>query len=108
MKREDIIALFTPTLPRVLYGWYAEGNEPVRPYAVLNFAYANSFYADNVNFLDVEHWQLDLITDKKQEEIEASIEDAFKGAEITYEKRESSSVGEYYRVYYLFTTTTYK
>lgn len=104
MDRKELIALLKPSVPTILYGWYEEGNEPKRPYAVLNYIYSNEFYADNKVAFKFDNWQLDLISDTKREDIEQAIEQLLDDAEIPYVKRESSSEGNYIRVYYTLST----
>ncbi len=104
MDRKDLISLLKPVIPTVLYGWYCEGNEPKRPYGVLNYLYPDFVYADNIPIIEFHNWQLDFIADRKSESIEKQIEQLFRDNQIIFNKREDSSVGNYVRVIYSITT----
>lgn len=107
MNRKDIIGLFDDGVSTV-YGWYEQGQEPKRPYRVLHYLDNPDFSADNLPYLPRSRWQLDLVTDKKSEAIEASTESALLARGIRFSKYEDLNdeaiVSRRIQVSYRFTT----
>lgn len=87
MNRKDIIGLFNDGVQTV-YGWYEQGQEPKRPYRILHYLNNQDFSADNIPYVPVSQWQLDLVTDKKDEPLEALTENALLSNGIRFSKTE--------------------
>lgn len=87
MNRKDIIGLFDDGVPTV-YGWYEQGQEPKRPYRVLHYLNNPDFSADNEAYVPRSQWQLDLVTDHKDEATEKSTEMALLDKGIRFSKTE--------------------
>lgn len=58
--------------------------EPKAPYLVYLFAYDGDFMADNINFLDVDNFQVELYTEKKDLAAEAKVKDKLKEMQLPY------------------------
>ena len=87
MRREDIISCFEDGINTV-YGWYEQGNEPKRPFRVLHYLSSQGMNADDTRYYPVDRWQLDLVTDKKDEDAETSTETALLARGLVFSKTE--------------------
>lgn len=107
MNRKDIIALFDDGIPTV-YGWYEQGHELKRPYRILHYLNNQDFSADNEAYLLRDRWQLDLVTDRKDEASEKSTERALQSRGLRFSKTEDlqdvAVVERRVQVSYRFTT----
>lgn len=104
MKQEDLIGLFSDGV-KTVYGWYAQGQEPKRPYRVLNYLHDNNLNADNRCYVPVDRWQLDLVTDFRDEDLEKATQNAFESAGIGWSKtQEPDAADGRIRMIYRFNT----
>ena len=104
MRQREIIALFDDEV-KTVYGWYAQGQEPERPYRVLNYLNSNGMDADNIRYCPVDRWQLDLITDKRDEDLEKFTEEALLNAGLNFSKtQEPDAADQRIRMIYRFNT----
>lgn len=79
-----------------------EDNPPPKPpYIIYLFTNRDDFYADNRNYVDIENYQVELYTTKKDIASELLIENKLKELEIPYSKFETKieSEGLYQIVY---------
>ena len=105
MRRSELIPLISSIGIKTVYGWYEQGQEPKRPYAVLNFLDSADVAADNINYMPRERWQVDLITSRRDEALEKALQDALRDGGLFYSKtQEADSVDGYVRMIYRFTT----
>lgn len=66
------------------------GNEvPKPPYLVYLFAYSSDFMADNTNYVEINNFQVELYTVKKDLESEALVQNKLKELELPYSKVET-------------------
>lgn len=61
---------------------------PSPPFLVYLFSYSNDLIADNINYVDVSYFQVELYTDKKDLMSEKKVEDKLKEIELPYFKQE--------------------
>lgn len=62
---------------------------PPIPYTVITFDYSDDVMAENMNFLDVGKYMLELYNDKKDPLTEKQVENVLKGMKLPYHKSES-------------------
>lgn len=67
----------------------ADNPPPEPPYIAYLFTTDEDFLADNKNYVDIENYQIELYTDKKDIASETLIQNKFKELEIVYEKFET-------------------
>lgn len=61
---------------------------PLPPYLVYLYSYSSDLVADNVNYVDIENFQIELYTVKKDLASEKLVQDKLKELELPYEKSE--------------------
>ena len=61
---------------------------PLPPYLVYLYSYSGDLIADNTNYVDIENFQIELYTDKKDLASEKMVQDKLKELELPYEKTE--------------------
>ena len=86
MDRRDLMDVLDGTGIPAIYGWWEQGNEPQRPYLVLNYCYDDPFCADNARLVEHDRWQVDLVTSRKDESSESSLEAALETAGLMWTK----------------------
>lgn len=84
MSRKGILAAVRASGIKAIFGWYEPGNEPKKPYAVLNHVGDDQLFADNVCFFETPLWQLDVITALSDTESVKKVKDSLTGAGIAY------------------------
>ena len=86
MKQEELYTLLKSTgLPTVYYQW---DDPPELPYLIYLFAESDNFGADNVVYYDISNFDVELYSDEKDVDSEATLETLFSENEIYYEKYE--------------------
>lgn len=86
MTQAELFQMLKSTgLPVTYYEWTAP---PSLPYIVYLFADSDNFGADNQVYVDIENYQVELYSDKKDKPSEKLVEDKLKENEIYYEKSE--------------------
>lgn len=104
MNQTEIIALFDDGV-NTTYGWYDQGNEPKRPYRILNYLNSDDLNADDTRYFPCDRWQLDLITDKRNLSLEKSTEDALLARGIIFSKQQDADAADHrIRMIYRFKT----
>lgn len=105
MDRADIVSAVTEAGVPCAFGWYKQGNEPARPYAVLNYLFDDDLMADNEPYLERERWQLDIVSDTRSEGIEKKVEGSLRALGLALSKSGISDMAsESFRAIYRFTT----
>ena len=79
-------ALKTLGIP-VAYGEFTQPTAP--PFITYQFAYSNDMMADNQNYLEINSFQVELYTTKKDMAAEALIQNKFKELRLPYSKIEA-------------------
>lgn len=82
--RETVMSAASGCGIQCAYGWYEQGNEPTRPYAVLNPPVETTFYADNAPWYTTLSWSLALVTDLSDEESARLMRSALGDAGILF------------------------
>lgn len=106
MDRETLYALLSSVGLPLCYKTWLPDDAPPPPR--MCYRYMNNdadLKADNVNFVRVSEWALELYTKAKDDEVEAAIERLFMENEIVFSKTEAEISSEgLYEVLYLFST----
>ena len=71
----------------VAYGSFSSPVTP--PFIVYQFAYSSDMIADNHNYVDIENFQVELYTDKKDFAAEKKVQDKLKELGLPYRKFET-------------------
>lgn len=61
---------------------------PDPPFLVYLFTYSDDLMADNINYVEISNFQIELYTDKKDLASEKKVQDKLKEIEIPYFKQE--------------------
>mgnify|MGYP000850270137 FL=1 len=86
MKQAELYkALKSIGLP-IKYHHFTE--PPLPPYLVYLCSYSSDLVADNTNYVDIENFQIELYTDKKDLASEKLVQDKLKELELPYSKTE--------------------
>lgn len=86
MTLAELRTLLTATGYPVAYSHFKAPPKP--PYLVYLFAYDNDLKADNINYVEISHMQVELYTTLKDEVAEGKVQTELKNARIPYEKSE--------------------
>ena len=70
------------------YHHYAEGESPDPPFICFLFPGSDNFSADNIVYAAFENLNIELYTDEKNPELEASVEDVLTAHELFWNKSE--------------------
>lgn len=73
----------------VVYGEFVstpENPAPPPPFITYQFSYSGDLMADNHNYVDIENFQVELYTTKKDPATEKLIQDKFKELRLPYSK----------------------
>ncbi|MCG6184243.1 hypothetical protein H1215_15430 [Anoxybacillus sp. LAT_38] len=71
----------------IAYGSFTNPVTP--PFITYQFAYSNDMMADNINYVPIENFQVELYTDKKDLAAEKKVQDKFKEIGLPYRKFET-------------------
>lgn len=71
----------------VAYGSFSSPVTP--PFITYQFAYSNDMMADNVNYVPIENFQIELYTTKKDLVTEQKVQDKLKDLGLPYRKFEA-------------------
>ena len=71
----------------VAYGSFPSPVTP--PFIIYQFAYSNDMMADNVNYVAIDDFQVELYTDKKDLAAEKKVQDKLKELGLPYRKFET-------------------
>lgn len=84
MSRKKVLQAVKASGVKAAFGWYEPGNEPEKPYAVLNHVGENQLFADNDCYFETPRWQLDVITALDDVESVDKVKKSLKDAGIAY------------------------
>ena len=85
------------------YQKFAEGENPLLPFAVYKYTGSQNFNADGVVYYPIAETEIDLYTEKKEKTIEKRLEKLLDNAEICYSKAENYIDSEkMYEIIYSF------
>lgn len=76
-------------LPVTYYDWSGAEEVPEPPYIAYLFAYDSDYKADNINYVEISNFQVELYTDKKDLASEKLLQDKLKEMELPYTKTET-------------------
>jgi hypothetical protein len=69
---------------------YGSFSKPVTPpFITYQFTFSNDFIADNINYVPIENFQVELYTDKKDLAAEKKVQDKLKELGLPYRKFET-------------------
>jgi hypothetical protein len=71
----------------VAYGSFSSSVTP--PFITYQFTFSNDFIADNINYVPIENFQVELYTDKKDLAAEKKVQDKLKELGLPYRKFET-------------------
>ena len=106
MDRKGIVSLVSSAGLACVSGWCEPGNEPSRPYAVLNYLNDESLWADNKPYVERDRWQLDVVADSYSEGTRGALEAALVDGGIAFSlvAAGADAKSHAYRLIYRFTT----
>ena len=88
MTHNEIVAMLEEAGLPLAYDHFAEGESPDPPFLVFLFPSSDNFSADGRVYQKIDALHIELYTDLKQPELEASIEAVLDGHDIFYNKTE--------------------
>lgn len=83
--RQQIVAKFTELLGEGQFVYGSFKSKPHTPYGNYALDYTNNYFADNRTYCKIGTYIYRLVTDQKDFELEAKIEDMFDELEIPYQ-----------------------
>ena len=86
MTHNEIVAMLEEAGLPLAYDHFAEGESPDPPFLVFLFPSSDNFSADGRVYQKIDTLHIELYTDLKQPELEASIEAVLDGHDIFYNK----------------------
>ena len=88
MTHTEIVEMLEEAGLPLAYDHFAEGESPDPPFLVFLFPSSDNFSADGRVYQKIDALHIELYTDLKQPELEASIEAVLDGHDIFYNKTE--------------------
>ena len=88
MTKTEVVRMLKGVGLPVAYDHFAEGESPDPPFLVFLFPSSDNFSADGRVYQKIDTLHIELYTDLKQPELEASIEAVLDGHDIFYNKTE--------------------
>ena len=88
MTHNEIVTMLEEAGLPLAYDHFAEGESPDPPFLVFLFPSSDNFSADGRVYQKIDTLHIELYTDLKQPELEASIEAVLDGHDIFYNKTE--------------------
>lgn len=88
MTHEEVMQMLDETKIPYTYHHYAEGESPDPPFICFLFPGSDNFSADNIVYAAFENLNIELYTDEKNPELEASVEDVLTAHELFWNKSE--------------------
>ena len=88
MTHTEIVEMLEEAGLPLAYDHFAEGESPDPPFLVFLFPSSDNFSADGRVYQKIDVLHIELYTDLKQPELEASIEAVLDGHDIFYNKTE--------------------
>ena len=88
MTYDNVIEMLEEAGLPLAYDHFAEGESPDPPFLVFLFPGTDNVFADDTVYKKIDQLNIELYTDKKDPEIETTIEDILLSHELPYEKSE--------------------
>ena len=88
MTHEEVMQMLDETGIPYAYDHFAEGESPDPPFICFLFPGSDNFSADNIVYAAFENLNIELYTDEKNPELEASVEAVLKEHELFWQKSE--------------------
>ena len=88
MTHEEVMQMLDETGIPYAYDHFAEGESPEPPFICFLFPGSDNFSADNIVYAAFENLNIELYTDEKNPELEASVETVLKEHELFWQKSE--------------------
>ena len=88
MTHEEVMQMLDETGIPYAYDHFAEGESPDPPFICFLFPGSDNFAADNIVYAAFENLNIELYTDDKNPELEASVEAVLTGHELFWQKSE--------------------
>ena len=88
MTHEEVMQMLDETGIPYAYDHFAEGESPDPPFICFLFPGSDNFSADNIVYAAFENLNIELYTDEKNPELEASVEAVLTEHELFWQKSE--------------------
>ena len=88
MSHEEVMAMLSELDIPFAYDHFAEGESPEPPFICFLFPESDNFSADNIVYAAFNELHIELYTDEKDPEQEASVESVLSGHELFWQKTE--------------------
>lgn len=88
MTHEEVMQMLDETKIPYAYHHFAEGESPDPPFICFLFPGSDNFSADNIVYAAFESLNIELYTDEKNPELEASVETVLAAHELFWQKSE--------------------
>ena len=88
MTYDNVIEMLEEAGLPLAYDHFAEGESPDPPFLVFLFPGTDNVFADDTVYKKIDQLNIELYTDKKDPEIENTIEDILLSHELPYAKSE--------------------
>ena len=88
MKYEEVISMLEEAGLPLAYDHFAEGESPEPPFLIFLYPSSDNFSADGTVYQKIDELHIELYTDKKSPDVEASLEAVLDGHGIFYNKTE--------------------
>ena len=88
MTHEEVMQMLDETKIPYAYHHFAEGESPDPPFICFLFPGSDNFSADNIVYAAFNNLNIELYTDEKNPELEASVEDILTAHELFWNKSE--------------------
>ena len=88
MTHEEVMEVLAEMDIPFAYDHFSEGESPDPPFICFLFPSSENFGADNIVYAAFQNLNIELYTDEKNPEIEASVEEVLAGHELFWQKSE--------------------
>lgn len=88
MDRAKMAAIAKASGLPFVYGSWKPDKQPPMPYVAYRYSYSTDLYADGINYMSIENWQIELYAEAKDEAHEKLLEAAINEAGWCFDKRE--------------------
>ena len=88
MRYEEVISMMEEAGLPLAYDHFAEGESPEPPFLIFLYPSSDNFSADGTVYQKIDELHIELYTDKKSPDVEASLEAVLDGHGIFYNKTE--------------------
>ena len=88
MTHEEVMQMLSELDIPFAYHHFAEGGSPDPPFICFLFPGSDNFAADNIVYAAFQNLNIELYTDEKNKELEATVEDVLTAHELFWQKSE--------------------